>query len=356
LEQNLFTAGDMKSKDMSIENKAKIMCWAADKISTKEIAARLGVHPSTIRRHLAVLRELPPTASPPANKPRSGRPRIATFVQETRLRNHVLRHPFKAARELKKDVAGWGDKQVRFIQKTLQKRLNMPSRSAAQKPLLTSVMKKKRLAFAKKYQSWSEKDWMKVMFSDESTFRLINPRAAKVRRPSTVSRYKQRFTISTVKHSPSVMVWGCFSGRNGRGSLYFLPKGATMNGDRYTKVVQEKLVPFMRIHGTTFFLQDGAPCHKCKKVMAVLKEYKEEFSVLDWPGNSPDLNPIENCWSVMKMKFKNNKEITSLPKLILAIKEMWVKDMTPEYFKKLASSMPKRLKMVLQNKGDMTKY
>jgi hypothetical protein len=182
----------------------------------------------------------------------------------------VLRNPFKTARELKNEVVGWGDQKVRFIQKTLQKRLNLPSRSAAQKPLLTIAMKKKRLAFAKKYQSWTEKDWMGVMFSDESTFRLINPRAAKVRRPSTVSRYKQRFTVSTVKHPPSVMVWGCFSGRKGKGSLYFLPKGSTMNGDKYKWVIEKKLVPCMRHHGTKFFLQDVAPCHKCNKVMDML--------------------------------------------------------------------------------------
>ncbi len=110
----------MKSKDMSIENKAKIMCLA-EKIPRKEIAARLGIHPSTIRGHLAVLRELPPTASPLANKQRSGHPRIAKFVQETRLRNYVLRQPFKTAREIKKEVTSQGNKQVRFIQKTRQK-------------------------------------------------------------------------------------------------------------------------------------------------------------------------------------------------------------------------------------------
>jgi hypothetical protein len=54
----------MKSKDISIEKKAKIMCWAAEKIPTKEIAADLGIHPATVWRHLAILRELPPTASP----------------------------------------------------------------------------------------------------------------------------------------------------------------------------------------------------------------------------------------------------------------------------------------------------
>jgi hypothetical protein len=98
---------------------------------------------------------------------------------------------------------------------------------------------------------------MGVMFSDESTFRLVNPRAAKVRRPSTVRRYKKRFTISTVRHSPSVMVWGCFSGRKGMGSLYFLPKGSTMNGEKYKHVIEKKLVPFMRIHGAKLSLQEA---------------------------------------------------------------------------------------------------
>ncbi len=76
--------------------------------------------------------------------------------------------------------------------------------------------------------------------------------------------------------------------------------------------------------------------------MAVLKGYKE-FTVLDWPGNSPNLNPIENCWSVMKMKLKN-KEITSLPKLIQAIKMMWVTDMTPDYFKSWPPLCPEGLR------------
>jgi hypothetical protein len=53
------------------------------------------------------------------------------------------------------------------------------------------------------------------MFSDESTFRLVNSRGMKVPRPSVLNRYKQRFTVPTVKHSASVMVWGCFSGTNG---------------------------------------------------------------------------------------------------------------------------------------------
>jgi hypothetical protein len=56
------------------------------------------------------------------------------------------------------------------------------------------------------------------------------------------------------------------------------------------------------------------------------------------------------------MKLKNNKEITSLPTLIEAIKSMWATEMDEAYFKKLAASMPCRLQLVIKNKGDMTKY
>ncbi len=90
--------------------------------------------------------------------------------------------------------------------------------------------------------------------------------------------------------------------------------------------------------------------------MRKLKEMEEEFRVMDWPGNSPDLNPIENCWEYIKSKLKNDGAVTSLPKLIHAIKMMWVKDMPIDYFRKLSDSMPSRIEKVLANKGHMTKY
>ena len=193
------------------------------------------------------------------------------------------------------------------------------------------------------------------MFSDESTFKLIDSRSVTVRRPSG-SRFNHRYTISTVKHPASVMVWGCFNGKVGRGGLYFLPKNVTMNGPRYKVVLEEHLVPWMERHNCTWFLQDGAPCHKSKVVMDSLNQLKDKFQVMDWPGNSPDLNPIENCWSFMKLKLKDDRAITSLPKLIEAIKMMWVRDLPQSYFKELAHSMPRRIKSVLENKGYMTKY
>jgi hypothetical protein len=306
--------------------------------------------------HLSVLKSLPPNATPPPPKARSGRPSKTNFRQDLRLKRYVEKFPFKSARELKNEVQGWHDVSVRTIQEWLQKRMGLPSRRAAKKPLLTEAMKRKRLAFAKKYRSWTASDWKNVMYSDESTFSLVNSRSVMVRRGKQMNRYKHRFVVKTVKHAASVMVWACFSGKKGRGGLYFLPKNCTMNGERYKQVLADHLIPFMRIHKTAYFLQDGAPCHKSKVVMTFLKQSQEEFSIIDWPGNSPDLNPIENCWSHMKRKLKGDRNITSLTKLVEAIKMMWVQDMSLDYFQTLASSMPRRLRMVIEQKGKLTKY
>jgi hypothetical protein len=194
------------------------------------------------------------------------------------------------------------------------------------------------------------------MYSDESMFCLVHPRSTTVRHNKAMNRYKHKVVLKTVMHSASVMVWGCFSGKRGRGGLYFLPKNCAMNGERYKMVLADHLLPFMRIHGMTVFLQDGSPCHKSKVVINYLWESQDQFPIMDWLGNSPDLNLIENCWSYMKNKFKGNSDITSLPKLMEAIKMMWVKDMRLDYSQKLSDSMPRRLQMVIEAKGQMTKY
>ncbi len=53
------------------------------------------------------------------------------------------------------------------------------------------------------------------------------------------------------------MVWACFTGSVGRGSIYFLLQKTMMNGDRYLYVMKEKLLHRMEIHCATYLLQDG---------------------------------------------------------------------------------------------------
>jgi hypothetical protein len=72
--------------------------------------------------------------------------------------------------------------------------------------------------------------------------------------------------------------------------------------------------------------QDGALCHISKRIKALLA--KQSFEVIVWSGNSPNMNPIENYWSQMKNMLRK-KDISSVPKLILALKELWTRDRRP---------------------------
>ena len=121
---------DSGGKQFSTVDKTKIKCWHDEGVSNKEIASRMGRHPASIRKVVAAQKDrqlgetpLPP---PPPQK-RSGRPRWTTVVQEERLRRHILRHPFKTAKQLKRDVAGWSNVSVRTIQRVLNKRLDNQS-------------------------------------------------------------------------------------------------------------------------------------------------------------------------------------------------------------------------------------
>jgi hypothetical protein len=77
--------------------------------------------------------------------------------------------------------------------------------------------------------------------------------------------------------------------------------------------------------------------------------------ILPWPGNSPDLNPIENLWRLVGLKVnraqpKNERELKE------AVIDSWNHNVTPEIIHGLIDSMPDRIAAVIKAKGDSTKY
>ena len=133
-----------------------------------------------------------------------------------------------------------------------------------------------------------------------------------------------------------------------------MPPGTTMDSKVYQEILAEKLEAFMEIQQVNYFQHDGAPCHTSKGTKKWLADHANEVIGL-WPGSSPDQNPIENLWNFMKQKIADHNP-TSLENLKEVTVNVWVNEITRDYCKKLARSMPKRISAVLRAKGQPSKY
>ena len=340
-------------KNFSQEDKRVAIELYRAKVPLNQIRAQTQMSEATLRHVLAYSRKNP---SLPIKKRRTGSGRKSLVGQETvrLVKKFLIREPTLTAKNLKERIPGLQHLGIRAIQKICLKKCNLPSRKMAAKPLLTEKMKQKRVAFAHQYGHWTVEDWKKVMFSDESHFELQFARNFRCRRAVGSDRLDPRYTRKTVKHPLKIMAWGSFSWR-GRGGLEFLAKGEMMNGPRYLMILENKLEFFLRQHCCSHFLQDGAPCHRSKVVTKWFADHPE-IQLIDWPGNSPDLNPIENVWAWMKQQLQNCKA-TSLPELQRKITELWTLRMDNiDYLKSLIESMPRRLQAVIEKEGNSTKY
>lgn len=344
-----FIATMGKRKQVSSSVKAAVIALSEHTSKTqKEIASDCSISQNTVSYILKRYRETGKTEV----KSRSGRPPKTSFRTDNRIHRIAKKNPFVTSSEIKRIMSPDIDHiTTRTIRNRLCKKFRLKARTPRRKPLITTKARRKRLAWCKEHANWTVNDWKKVTFSDESTFLQFQEQHQYVRRPPGSLPTNELYTDKTVKHSPSIMVWGCFS-HHGRGGLSILEKGVRLNSEKYINILEEKVIPFMNISRTVIFQQDNAPCHSSRKT----KKWFEEngIEVLDWPGNSPDLNPIENLWRSMKVKV-NAKRHSNVHDLIQNIKQAWIK-VSQNECQRLVESMPRRIQSVLQNNGYPTKY
>ena len=212
----------------------------------------------------------------------------------------------------------------RTVQRVLQRDLHYKYRCAWKKPIVTRRQMMNRVKFSKGRNGWGIERWKTVLWSDEAIFTVTSNRSGYVRRRPGSDPLHPKYLCGTTKHPDKIMVWGCF-GYYGLGKLIVLPKNEMVNQHTYLELLSEHLddcFTLCRIPRTTgTFMQDGATCHTAN----IIKQWFEWVGIdyiKDWPGNSPDLNPIENLWSIMKARLKD-RDTSSVPKLEAAVKDIW---------------------------------
>ena len=338
-----------KTKELSRETRAQIAILREQGMKVNDIAARFKVSHGCIVKTLQRVKETGGFKS----KSRSGRPRATTPRADNRIHIYAKAHPFATANEISSEVFPVGSSpSVHTIRRRLNKKFHLPSRVAAKKTKLSPKNIKDRIAFCRRYGGWTASQWEDVMFSDESSIEQFSNRPRNVRRPPG-KRFDPKYVLPTVKTCPKLMIWGAITAHM-RCGLWFMPHNTTINGTVYLEILKEKLQLFMNISNTSKFQHDGAPCHRAKKVNDWLNTNGIEV-IGPWPGNSPDLNPIENCWDVVKKEVAKLRP-TSTDDLREKIKQVWVHKITPDYLRKLIHSMPTRLAKCLKAGGRHTKY
>lgn len=348
----LLAHRDMGRKpDLSQETITRIHTLHKAHFSTKEIEDATGVSSRSVRRWVRKCRDCPDELTP-AHSKRPGKARKVSKRTLNVIKRQLTSHPTNTARDIKQsNTELLQNVSLRSVSRYIHE-LALPSRRAARKPLLTARHKKNRIAFAKKCLSWPLDKVRSVLWSDESTFTVTGTPYRYVRRPKGADRYDPLYTVKSVKHPPSLMVWGAFS-YHGVGPLVFFEKGVRVNTEKYLDLLIDNLEYCFDICHATVFMQDGAPCHTSHAVKEWLDNCAIDY-IQDWPANSPDLNPIENLWSIVKKELRE-KDTSTVAKLKAAITSVW-ENLNEDVIHKLIDSVPHRLRECIKKKGNTTKY
>ncbi len=148
------------------------------------------------------------------------------------------------------------------------------------------------------------------------------------------------------------MIWAAMSSA-GVGPLCFLK--STVNAAIYQEILEHFLLPSAdKLYGDADFIfqQDLAPAHTAKSTKSWLNDHG--VGVLDWRANSPDLNPIENLWGIVKRKMRDTWP-NNADELKATVKETWA-SIPPQQCHKLITSMPRQIEAVIKAKGAPTKH
>lgn len=224
--------------ETSIVKRASAITLHKEGYNTREISEKTCVHQRTVSRIIAHYKETGDIEF----KKRSGRPRKTELSDDVYLHTLSKRKRRLTAAQLQ---AAMNETLIWPICKTTiknrLKEVGLRGCIAIRKPLLRAANKKKRLAWARLYKNWTYRDWVKVLWTDESKFVVFGSNRKVYVRRKPGEQLLEDCVVSTVKHGgSSVMVWGCFGGEK-VGDI--VKVDGRMDRFHYKAILEEHAIP-----------------------------------------------------------------------------------------------------------------
>ena len=272
--------------------------------------------------------------------PRATRPRLLTTEMVSALENYLRNDDEMTGRKLKTKLSETFSNFPSVSLATI-KRYRKECGWVCTRPhycqLIRDANKIKRKEWCQQ-QLDNDEQFENIIFTDECTVQLDHHARLCFRKENAPRVLKQR-----AKHPAKIHIWGGISMRGATRLIMF--KG-NMNAIRYGKIVEAGLVPFVRaiFPDGHRLQQDNDPKHCSKYIKRLFK-----FHDIYWwktPAESPDLNPVENCWGSLKQYLRTSYKPRNLDELMDGIQEFWdslTPDVCQKYIRHLHTVIPQAI-------------
>jgi len=280
------------------------------------------------------------------DRPRSGR--ANSLSEQAQIQVCLALEAGDSSYAVAKRFAGQGFRVTPWTIRNIAKRRHLVYRVGKSKPALRRSHKLARLEFARTQRPRNY--WKQALYSDEAGFGLYyDPRGRWVVEGQTAG-YRP-----TVKWAVVIRVWAAVSWE-GRTKLFRIPKA--MTAVEFARFMQDKAVPAMiELAGNPArawrLVQDGDGAHTAKITLKTLRKLGVRL-VSPWPARSPDLNVIENLWSMLGRRLEKHHTTTEAG-LWRALKTEWA-SIPHENIRSCVRSVPRRLHEVIKARGGPTRY
>ena len=303
--------------------------------------------------------------------PRAGRPTKITDAKRRKVEAVIDENPQLPLQEITSQAnTGLGHSTVDKIISEAKFRLLVPRK----KPFWRKGQKEKRKDFCFRRRLWKKEAWWKVVFVDECSIEYDPfPAGKRVRVREGEKLFEKNLKPSFKSGRTTVSVFACIA-KGSRSELMVVRRRTAkertsardrlgLNSHQFAEELHKKcIIPFILEQGDTpdhiYLATDGVPWHFGGENKAIREECG--YLQLPWPPNSPDLNPIENVWMLLKLRLRKRfSKVAQRPhseaELFSAAQDEWAK-IPQEVIDKLIDSMPVRLQAVLDADGGHTKW
>lgn len=310
-----------------------------ERVSVREIAAKVNVGKSTVSRYIrswksgVAVKDMKPYCRPPKINPAHRSFLGQCVAAQAKPTSKSLANALSASKGISVST-----QTVRNHLKKLDYKSSLPRKV----PLLTTKQALARVEWCIQHKNF---DWSNVWFSDE-TYIEINQSTLPV-----WHKKSEKPTVAKPKFAAKIMCWGAISTR-------FMTKLAivqgTMTAQRYVDILQAYLITGCRGFNArkAVFQQDNASSHTAKLTKSFFAS--KHLNVIPWPANSPDLNPIENIWAILKQNVEK-RVVHNKEELVKVVEEEWTK-INLDLIYNTIDSMPKRIAQVLERGGKKCDY